>query len=148
MKPFIYDAPAHERGLPGSRFRVRAHRRRGNPKDATDAAVNAWIKTQYENGESATRIAETLCLSAATIYNRLKRIGVSMRPRGRRKGMKDRGPRFRRNADRDKEIIGLYKLGETCRDIAEAYGISTERVAQICRKAGVIRPRGKRKGTQ
>lgn len=134
----------------GPRYYVRAHTRDVRVKRFPYAPEPLAISddeltARYARGEGYCAIAQTLGATPRAVRERLVGLGIAIRGPGRPKGHRNRKPYSRRNAERDAEIAGLYALGETCAELAEAYGLSVERVAQICRRAGVIRGRGKRR---
>jgi len=61
---------------------------------------------------------------------------AAKRPRGRQVG-------WRSDPVRNAKIVKRYEAGETARELAAEFGLSRERICQICRDAGVIRKRGR-----
>jgi DNA-directed RNA polymerase specialized sigma24 family protein len=55
-----------------------------------------------------------------------------------------REKRRRPNADRDMAIVALRMKGLKLREIAEAHGISVERVRQICHRAKWLETRAQK----
>jgi hypothetical protein len=132
----------HWRGTNGARYAVRAHLRSFRPRTAPPLPIaDGELRIRYESGEGYANIARELGVSPPAVRKRLVELGIAIRGPGRPVGRKNTR---RSNPKRDAEIIGLYELGETCAELAEAYGLSKERVAQICRRAGVIRRPGKK----
>jgi hypothetical protein len=59
-----------------------------------------------------------------------------MAKRGRKVGWRSR-------PERNEKIVERYVAGASAAELAEAFGLSKERICQICRDAGVIRKRGR-----
>jgi hypothetical protein len=65
--------------------------------------------------------------------------------RRRRELMAKRGRKvgWRSKPERNAKIVKRYERGATAAELAELFGLSKERICQICREAGVIRKRGR-----
>lgn len=61
---------------------------------------------------------------------------TQMAKRGRKVG-------WRSQPERNEKIVKRYVAGASAAELAELFGLSKERVCQICRDAGVIRKRGR-----
>lgn len=95
-------------------------------------ARNTAIIDAYNEGISATEIAERHGVTTATIYHvvreaRLEGAPIAARTRGARKNQ----------TDRNALIVDRYRSGETLEAIGNDYGLSRERIRQIVRKHGV-----------
>jgi len=102
------------------------------------SARNERIVYRYVSGTSVRELAAKHGVSRRSIYQILARAGV-IRGTGR-----PRGPAISPARDaRDSEILRRYVAGASARELGLEYGISKERVCQICRAAGVIRRRGR-----
>ena len=62
--------------------------------------------------------------------------GILMAKRGRKIG-------WRSQPERNKKIVKRYQAGASAAELGELFGLSKERICQICREAGVIRKRGR-----
>jgi len=87
------------------------------------------ILQMYESGASIKTIAAKTGLGKSTIWERLHKAGVKMRPRGRPC-----------DPERDARIVGEYIDGKTTMAaIARFHGITQPAVAYILRKYGARR---------
>jgi len=85
----------------------------------------------YESGLVCSAVASIVGLTRGGVENRLHRLGVQLRPRGK----------FARNekiAPRE-QVVGLYKEGLTARQIAERLGTNHRTVLNRLEKAGIER---------
>lgn len=95
----------------------------------------------YKDGWSLKEIADHHEIAINTVRRRLVSMGVELRPRGRPEGSQHIGKLT--FADRS-DIVAMYKVGYTTRQLAWMYKVTKERICQLCRAAGVIDSRGRR----
>lgn len=81
------------------------------------------VAARYKAGETTPAIADDLCCNASSVVKRLRRLGVQLRARGN-------GCRGRLS-ERNAQIAAQRGDGRTYLEIAKAFGLTKQRVAQI-----------------
>ena len=89
-------------------------------RNPVDPEALAKAIAAYRAGQTSYDVAPILGVHQTMACRILKRAGVEMRPRGRRK-----------NAERNREIARRYFAGETGAALAEEFGLSTPRISAI-----------------
>jgi predicted transcriptional regulator len=115
------------------------------------------IKSLYADLKSTTKVARAVGKSLTFVYARLRSNGVIQdrvygppRPRARKRmtaeeqAIVEQARELRRQqreqqSARKQRIVDLARSGKTYVEIAEMYGITRQRVQQICRQAGFLR---------
>ena len=97
---------------------------------------NAAVVDGYRAGKTLAELAREHSVSRSMIAKILRRTGVERRRRGPRPGA---------HADRDAQIVALYRNGATLSQVGERYGISKTGVRWILMRDGVtLAPMGPR----
>lgn len=87
---------------------------------------------EYVDGATGSELAEKYGVSTPTVLSRVRAAGVARR-RGPRQGHGSK----RMCPDRDAAIAARRRSGETLQSIGDEYGLTRERVRQICQREGV-----------
>ena len=90
-------------------------------------------RVEYEAGQTLKQIAASASVCIRTVTANLRAVGTKIRPRG------SSGARMQPNAARCAAILARLAAGSTQRDVGAEFGITTQRVSQIMRRAGMKR---------
>lgn len=138
----------------------RAHVGRGHGKGLRAHADE--IVRRYQGGESGQALGAAFNVNPRSIYNLLRAEGVKRRPRGSKTAAGIAQSRAKQHATwerkrqqapatapidptlaaRNAALAAERQRGASYGELADKYGISRQRVAQILSRAGVTKPRG------
>lgn len=105
--------------------------------DLTDEQLEI-MALQYNGGASLRELSERYGMSVSAVRRKLIDQDVQLRPKGRPVGATHV---IKLTMQHRQQIVEEYAAGATSTQLADKYDVTKERICQICRAAGVIRPR-------